>query len=368
MVQTKKPLKIRPDLLLWPWRWLVRYWRAGWWHKTVTIGAVFIALCIASMYGIALWYQHEQKGKPTVLGVTFIADYASSLGLDAHQTYLAILDDLHVKHMRLTSYWSDIQPTPGQYDFSELDWEMQQAAARHATVSLSIGLRQPRWPECHPPAWVDTSQAESSWEPQLKQYITAVVNRYKHNGALQSYQLENEFYLNNFGVCHNFDRSRLVRELALVKRLDPNHPVIMTRSNNYAGLSLRSPLPDVVGISVYRHVWNGVPLHRYLTYPFPSWYYAFLAGGEQILTGKPSVLHELQTEAWPPNGQNILDTPLAEQNKTFNAATFRATVKFGEQSGLKNIDLWGAEYWYYRMVKLHDPSVWQTAQQIFSHD
>ncbi len=344
----------------------VRYWRGGWWHKLVTIAAVFIALCIGTMYGIALWYQHSQKGKPEELGVTFIADYATYLGLDAHQTYGAILDDLHVKHLRLVSYWSDIEPTPGTYDFSELDYEMTQAQAHGAKVTLAIGLRQPRWPECHPPSWVDTSRAESTWEPQLNAYIAAVVARYKNNPVLDSYQLENEFY-NHFGSCNNFDRTRANSELALVKKLDSHHPVIMTRSDNYVGFSLRKPLPDVIGISVYRHVWNTVLVHRYFTYPFPSWYYAFLAGAQQILTGKPSILHELQTEPWPPNGQDILSTSLSEQNKTFDAATLQSTVKFGQQTGLKQIYLWGAEYWYYRAQTLHDQSVWNTAKQIFSN-
>ena len=46
--------------------------------------------------------------------------------------------------------------------------------------------------------------------------------------------------------------------------------------------------------------------------------------------------------------------------------TFKATSKFAQQTDVKYIDYWGAEYWYYRMVKLHDPSVWDEAQQIFS--
>lgn len=318
------------------------------------------------MYGIALWYQHTQKGKPYTYGVSFIADYASYLGVDPHQTFSAILNDLHVKHVRLVSYWNDIEPTQGHYDFSELDWEMQQAAAHGTKVSLSIGLRQPRWPECHPPSWVDTTKPTSTWEPQLNSFITAVVQRYRGNPALESYQLENEYFLKSFGDCHNFDRSRLTGELALVKRLDPHHPVIMSRSNNYAGFMVSNPLPDVVGISVYRHVWNTVLWQRYLTYPFPSWYYAFLAGAEQLLTGKPSVIHELQAEAWPPHGQDILHTSLTEQNKTLDASKLKAADTFAKQTGVRQVDFWGAEYWYYRAVKLHDPSAWNEARSIFA--
>ena len=319
---------------------------------------------LGTMYGIAVWYQHSQNGKPPVLGVSFIADYASYLGLDPHTTYQAILNDLHVRHLRLVSYWSDIEPTQGLYNFTELDYEMNQAAAHGAKVTLAVGLRQPRWPECHAPGWIDTSKAENTWEPQLETYITAVVNRYKNSPALQSYQLENEFF-NTFGQCQNHDRNRLARELALVHKLDPGRPVIISRSDNYVGFSLKQPLPDVVGISVYRRVWDGVVTHRYFQYPFPSWYYAFLAGAQQLLTGTPSVLHELQTEPWPPNGQDINNTSLSEQNSTFDAQRFNTTVSFGKQTGMKQIDLWGAEYWYYRMTTLHDPSVWNAAESIF---
>ena len=317
------------------------------------------------MYGIAVWYQRTQKAKPIVQGVSFIADYASYLGTDPHQALSAILDDLHVKHLRLVSYWSDIEPVEGQYDFSELDWEMQQANAHGAKVTLAVGLRQPRWPECHPPSWIDPAQPESAWEPQLNAYITAIVRRYQHNPALESYQLENE-YFNTFGQCPNRDPARLNRELALLKKLDPSHPVIITRSNNYIGFSVGKPLPDIVGISVYRHVWTTTVIHRYFTYPYPSWYYAFLAGMEQILTGKPSVIHELQAEPWPPNGQGITHTSLAEQNRTLDAAKLAQTAKFARQTGIKQIDYWGAEYWYYRKAVLHDPSTWDEAKQIFA--
>jgi len=365
MSQPKKQLKKMPRPLLWLWARFARYWHANWWNKVVTTGVVVAALCVGGMYSVAVWYQHSQKGKPSTLGVTFIADYASYLGVDAHQNYTAILDDLHVKHLRLVSYWSDIEPVQGTYNFDELDWEMAQAQTHGAKVTLAVGLRQPRWPECHAPSWADTSKAGNTWEPQLNAYITAVVDRYKNNPALESYQLENEFYLNAFGQCNNFDRTRLATELALVKKLDPSRPVIMSRSNNYAGFSLKQPLPDVVGISIYRHVWSG-PIRHYLTYPFPSWYYAFLAGAEKILTGKPSIVHELQAEPWPPDGQGILNTSLAEQNKTFNAQTLKSTVHFGQQTGVKDVDLWGAEYWYYRAQVLHDPSVWNAARQVFA--
>ena len=86
------------------------------------------------------------------MGVTFVPDYAESLGLNPNQTLNALLN-INIKNFRFTSYWSDIEPNQNSYNFSELDQEFAMANAHHAKVLLVVGLRQPRWPECHPPNW-----------------------------------------------------------------------------------------------------------------------------------------------------------------------------------------------------------------------
>jgi hypothetical protein len=315
------------------------------------------------MYGIAQWYIRTNH-QPYQLGVSFVADYAQFLGVNPHQTFLALLDDLHVRNFRLVSYWSDIEPQPGVYDFDELDWEFQQAAAHHAKIMLTVGLRQPRWPECHAPSWTN-NEPISVWQPQLERFMTAVVNRYKNSPALGSYQLENEYFLSSFGLCTDHTLSRLIDEANLVRRLDPYHPLVISRSENALGWPVGPPHADVYAISIYRRVWTPV-LGRYIEYPYPAWYYAFLAGAEKIWSGKDTFIHELQAEPWPPSNVPIPNSTLSEQNKSFNATTLINTVNFGQATGMKLAYLWGGEYWYYRMVVLHDPSVWQTAKREFA--
>ena len=346
--------------------WCLWYWRKNWFHKIVVIVLLLIGLSVGTMYGIARWYIWQQSDKPLVLGASFIPDYAEQLGVDPQQTLHAILYDLGVKHLRFVSYWSDVEPTQGHYDFSTLDWEFAQADAAHAQVSLSIGLRQPRWPECHPPSWVDTSQPDSQWEPALKAYMQAVVERYKNNPALQSYQLENEYFLKAFGQCQNFDRNRLVSEFNYLKQLDPNHPIIIARSNNALGVPLGTPTPDAFGVSVYKRVWDQTITRRYFEYPFPAWFYAFLAGSEEIVTGKNTVIHELQAEPWPPYGETLTQTSIPVQNESLSPERLKDRFQYGEATGIKQIDLWGAEFWYYRMVKLHDPDLWNVAMQQYA--
>lgn len=354
--------------LKWPFGRLRRYWSKNWWHKVVVIICALILLCIGGMYGIARWYIWTERDKPATLGVSFIPDYASYLGMNPQRTMDALLNDLHVKEFRLVSYWNDGEPTPGHYDFSQLDWEFAKADAAHAKIILTVGLRQPRWPECHPPSWVDTSQSESQWYPALKAYMSAVINRYKGNPALESYQLENEYFLQGFGTCTDFSRSRLVDEYNLVKSLDSKHDVIVGRSNNALGWPTGAPQPDEFSISIYKRVWDANVTHRYLEYPFPAWFYAFTAGWQKIMTGKDMIIGELQAEAWPPSGQTVLSASLPEQNKSINATRLKDTIEFGKATGMKTINLWGAEYWYYRMEKFHDTSLWNTAKSEFSQN
>jgi hypothetical protein len=362
-------------VLLWPFKMLGRYARRSWRHRIGVVLGVTLLMAVGAMYGIAQWYIHSVAHKPLVLGVSFIPAYAKSLGLDPEQTMDALIHDVGVRHFRLVSYWSQMEPVRDKYDFSLLDWQFKKAEDAGAKVTLSVGLRQPRWPECHIPGWarlLPSGTEAGTWQSELLDYMTAVVNRYKSSPALGSYQVENEYFLKGFGRCVDFvgktaafDRQRLINEYNLVKGLDPYHTVIVARSNNALGAPVGQPTPDEFGISIYKRVWDANFSKRYLEYPFPAWYYAFVAGVQKIITGKDMIIHELQAEAWPPGGR-IPGSTLDEQNKSFNADRFKTRVEFGKATGMREIYLWGAEYWYYRMIQLDDPSLWNVAKAEFS--
>jgi hypothetical protein len=356
--------QIPKNLLSLPKKW----WRHNLWSKLAIILVLFVGLFVAGMFVVAQWYIHSESNKPYKMGVSFIPAYAQSLGVDPEQTLNALLG-LNIRHFRLVSYWDAGEPSPGQYDFSQLDWEFQKIEAAHGKVTLSIGMRQPRWPECHMPAWAK-SEDVSQWQPALQNYMAAVINRYKGSPALDSYQVENEYFLKGFGECetipHSMDRSRLVAEYNLVKKLDPSHTVIINRSNNALGWPVGKPTPDLFGISIYKRVWDSAITHRYLEYPFPSWFYGFVAGWQKLMTGHDMIIHELQAEAWAPNNKTIPETTLAEQNKSFNAERFKDRFTFARGTGMHEVYFWGAEYWYYRKAVLHDDTVWDVAHEEFS--
>lgn len=345
--------------------WPINYWRGSWWHKPLIVLAILLVVSIIGMWCIGEWYIYTMRDKPMTYGVTFIPDYAQSLGVNPQQTMQALLN-IGVRQFRLTSYWSDIQPSAGQYDFSQLDWEFKLANEYHAKIILTVGLRQPRWPECHPPSWINTAKPMATWEPQLLAFMTQVINRYKHNPALEAWQLENEYFLKGFGQCNNYSRQRLITEYNLLAKLDPQHTIILGRSNNAIGIPIGKPTPDMYSISVYKRVWDANVTHRYFEYPYPAWFYAFLAGLQEIYQGKNMIIAELQAEAWAPDNKTLTQISLSQQDKSLNATRLKHRFSFGKATGMKDAIMWGAEYWYYRKVVLHDPSLWNVAKKEFS--
>lgn len=329
-------------------------------RKFIICLVLFVFLTVSSAYGIARWYISQNSSTPMKVGVTFIPNYAIYYNLDPKQTMRALIDDLQIKQFRLVSYWNDYEPEPNKYDFTNLDWQFKYAEDAGAKVSLAIGLRQPRWPECHMPKWAEEIPKEQ-WQNELKDYMKVVIDRYKNSPALESYQLENEFFMKVFGICPDHSRDRLIDEYNFVKQQDSKHPVIISRSNNAAGIPLGEPRPDEFGISIYKRVWDKTITKRYFEYPFPAWFYGFLAGAGKIVTGKDMIIHELQAEPWAPTETKLAS--LAEQDKSLDARRLRQRFRYGEATGMREMYLWGAEWWYWRKAKHNDDGVWNVAKE-----
>lgn len=347
-------------LRMWQTAKTVRFWRN---LALALLAGIFVWFIILIVF--AQFYRLSEDHKSERIGVTFIPSYARYFQLDPKQTLSALQDDLGIEHFRLVSYWSEIESQKGKYDFSELDWQFDMIEKAGGTVTLSLGLRQPRWPECHLPAWAK-DKSPNQYYPQLSDYIEKVVNRYKDRHPLISYQLENEYFLEVFGDCPKPERSQLQKEFDLVRTTDPDTPIVMSLANNILGLPLRNPRPDQYGVSQYKVVWNQVTKRDYFTYPFPSWYYGGRAGMKKLLTGKPSILHELQAEPWGPT--DIKKLSLAEQDKSMNPALLKQQLATARQAGFRDIYLWGGEWWYWQKTNHHNPAMWEAVRQELPND
>ncbi len=330
-------------------------------HLLILLGGAFATIFVISVVVLTSFYLRH-RNDPYNIGVSFADQYTKELGLDPHETLNALIDDLGIRRFRLMSYWDEIEKTPGQYDFSELDYEMGQVAKSGGKVTLAIGMRQPRYPECHYPDWVSNLNSDQQGAATVK-FVDAVVAHVKDRPELDSYQLENEALNTAFGLCHDFSRKRLTDELNDVKQIDSNHPVIISVSNEF-GLPLGRPHPDIVGFSIYHRVFDQTVTHRYVEYPIPAWYHGWRAAIIQAFEGKSTIIHELQAEPWGPQATKNLS--IEEQSKSMDPARLQGRVDYAKATGIHTFDLWGGEWWYWRKVKFNDPSLWNVAKQIYA--
>jgi len=327
------------------------------------IATTLIGLIVLFLFSVI--YKSNHKNERTEFGVTYSARQAKKFGLEGDEVLKALLDDMGIKRFRLMSYWDEIEETKGAYDFTELDAQVKEIKARGGVISLTIGLRQPRWPECFMPEW-SKKESKDEFRKSLYQFIKVTVNRYKNDPSITSWQLENEFHLDVFGNCPDHERRRLIEEYQLVKSIDNSKPVLMSLSNNYFGLPVGDPRPDQFGVSIYSRVYEGRILKRYISYPFPNWYYAGRAGLTEFLTGRSSSIHELQLEPWGP--KDIWEMSLSEQDKSMDINRIDKQLNLAKKSGLKPIDMWGSEWWYWRKNKQNDSRAWDTIKNYVSNN
>lgn len=320
---------------------------------------LFVAVSAFLMWRFAI---HETK-KPEVVGVTFSPVRARRFNLNWQETYLALLDDLRARHLRLVAYWDRLEPEKNRYDFSETDWQISEAKKRGAKVTLTIGQKVLGYPECFYPGWLDRNNPEEV-SYRARQMIAAVINHYKDEPMIEAWQLENEFRLKSFGVCprQNLTNRALKKELATLKSIDSTRPVVISQSDEW-GFPILGPVGDIYALSMYKWVWANSPIYRgYFHYPQPGAYDWWKAAVIYAYTGQDIVVHELQAEAWGPQGNEVL--PVEEAYKSMNPQKLQDNINYARATKIKRFDLWGAEWWYYLKVKLGRPEMWERVRQI----
>ncbi len=243
-----------------------------------------------------------------------------------------------------------------------MDWKIQTADEKNAKVILAIGMKTPRWPECHIPEWaVGLSKEEQ--QKKILQMLEKIVLRYRDRDSLLAWQVENE-PLFPFGECPWEDKDFLKKEIGLVRLLDPNRPIIITDSGEFSLWITAAGLSDMVGITLHRRVWSK-EIKSYITHHwFRPVYYWRKSQVINWLFGKQVICLELQAEPWGPKENPYL--PLKEQKKTMNLAIFQENIEFARKTGLDTFYLWGAEWWYWLKEKHNQPEIWNEARKLFN--
>ncbi|MBU2028679.1 endo-1,4-beta-xylanase, partial [Patescibacteria group bacterium] len=310
------------------------------------IGKIFlwlIAVCLALIFLLLIYFNFpiKQGSEKVELGVTFSSRYAQDIKIDWQANFLALLDDLGVRKIRIPVYWDLVEKNPGEYNFSDLDWQLQEAAKRQAEIVLVIGQKVPRWPECAIPIWAQND--DQIRKASLLKFINTVVKRYKNEPVIKFWQVENEPFL-KFGICPPLDVQLLDMEIGLVRLLDSTRKIIVTDSGELSLWISAAKRADIFGTTMYRTIWKeGV---GYFTYPIGPRFFHFKKWLAEIFTNQENfIVIELQTEPWISGFTT--QRPLEEQFQSMDAAQLKENVEFAQKVGFPEVYLWGVEWWYW---------------------
>lgn len=330
--------------------------------KHLTRIIFILGICIAGLVLAVFFLAQKEIPEKTTYGISYNVPYVLELGLDPDVVFDAFIDDLQVKHMRMSAHWQLIEPSRDQYDFEWMDVDIKKAEDAGVEVIFGVGRRLPRWPECHVPTWAQ----KLSWEEQkveIRQYIEAVVMRYKDSPAITYWQVENEPYLGVFAHehCGDLDEAFLEEEIALVKSLDPKRPILVTDSGNLGTWNGAYTHGDAFGTSVYVYFWNP-ELGQFKTI-LPPWFYRLKENILGLIHGeKETMLIELSLEPWLL--EPVVNVPVDTQYSRMDIQKFNEIISYAKGTRYEKQYLWGGEWWYWLQKNGH-PEMWERAQQIF---
>jgi len=324
---------------------------------------VFISLLVLAGLLLAYFNLPVKNVKNKVdIGVTFSSRYAEDIGLDWKETYIAMLDDLKVRKIRIPVYWDWAEPKEGEYDFSDIEWQLREAQKRNAEVILVVGQKVPRWPECFIPEWANVN--DSKRKESLVRFVETAINHFKNYPAIKYWQVENEPFL-DFGVCPNADYALVDEEIETVRKNDNSRKIIVTDSGELSLWVSAAKRADIFGTTMYREVVSKkVGSWKYPIGPNFFKFKRFLI--DIFANQKNAFVIELQGEPWLQGWTTGF--PLADQLVSMNSDKLKDNVQFAKNAGFSGIYIWGVEWWYWTKTAQNYPDVWEEARKIFAEN
>jgi hypothetical protein len=269
-------------------------------------------------------------------GFTFSSKYCDQLNLPVLPALETLLTKIKPQTVRICAYWDQIEPEPGNFDFSMLDKQIDIVEKSGVELVVAIGRKVPRWPEFHEPQWVLSKDKQFLTE-NLNKYLTRIVEKYQRVNTLKLWQVENEplvdFGYGRFPVSF----TDLETETDLVRSID-DHDILLTDSGERSNWQEIAKLADVVGINIYTAVYDSFR-RRYLYHNYSPGFYT--AKAEKI--NKPMLVAELQAEPW--GAAEITSLTAAEVAKSISPERLQDNIGLALNAGFTEIWYWGVEWW-----------------------
>lgn len=327
--------------------------------KKIFINLVLFAFVLALFFA----WQFPESADPG-WGLNFSITHAQYLGFDWKKMYLDMLDDLKPKRLRVMALWEVVEPEREKYNFADIDYILTEAEKRGVKVIITLGHKQPGWPECHHPAWYER-MTDYQREEALLDLAAQSVSHWKDFPAVSAWQVENEPFFVFGPDCPAISKALLKREIAVVKAIDPGRPVMLTDSGEKSfWLPTALAGADIFGSTMYRKIYHH-KRQKYVQYFVPPLWYQIKGGMLKSLLGIDRFIGvELQAEPWFES--DVFTTPWDRQKSLVNADILNEYADFARRTGFAENYFWGVEWWYYAKHTKGDDELWQTAKKILS--
>lgn len=316
-----------------------------------------------------------QTTRPRKLGTTFSQLQCQYLDLNYQETFHEI-STLGFDYIRLCVYWNEVEPIQGRFNFTTLDWLIEECRKHSLEVVLAVGMKAPRWPEFHFPEWIKKSQETNYTDrpmdsdkilAELALKFVERVAEHLQDIPIAYWQVENEA-LSKPGVAGGryLSKKFVQQEVDLVKTIRPEAKILLTNSvsmlpipdDDQQALEDSIPLADAIGFNVY----TKVPLSKttYLeVFPF---YWEKLAEwkNELIKYGKEPWIAEAQAEPWEWNQLVAIKQPEYPSASPDRMTTLVSRLS---QMDYQTVLLWGCEYWVWNK-KQGNPEWLETVRKL----
>ena len=372
------------------------------------LGAAGALLPLVSEFRIARSQQRHterwrhvpvESGGQALLGISFRPRQAEAFGLDPRESLDTLLS-YPFEVVRLSAYWNRIEPGPGRFDTSELDWQVDAAERAGKQVIVCLGpVKSFGYPEYFVPdhrlagPLPEGSLIEPVTHPTLLAagiaHARQLVERYKARPAIVAWQVEHEA-VDPLGVEHSWRLSAefAAEEVAAIRAADSARPIMMNgflptstpvrvmqwwRSRDQGdSLAVAQRLTDTVGIDFYpRHAIAGNSRWGlYLDgsrHPWQRRRWTKILRWAAAVPGRRVMIAEGQAEPWEavttppdPHGRVMYSCPPEQLIRTYN----HCMQEFRQAAAVPWAYLfWGAEYWLLRQQH-GDPSYLQAFTRI----
>lgn len=278
-------------------------------------------------------------------GITFSHTHLNYLKIPINDA-LDLAMEMGFSHLRLGSYWREVEKSKGVYDFSVLENLLTRCEKTKQKVIMNAGVKSPRWPEFYWPGYLKEKNFNNSEaKKRTLLFIEKLIETLKNFSCITHWQVENEPLdpsgQENLAVPVDF----LKEEIELVRKLD-SRPIILTLwANDLKSRQLFPevlPISDVVGLDLYYKQFMKSDKGKSF-YEGPRTNDDYLR--EIVKTShKEVIITELQAEPWEKDEKGYL----SKNPESISPKILESNLKKALSLGVKEILLWGFEYWYYQ--------------------